>query len=73
MHNMFCILVKTFIMRQGLAAGLKVQIDRSERMNDAELAELRTDIKVVNPPDPLLSKHYPYVKFLKILKVHYCC
>lgn len=36
---------ETFDMRQGLAHDLKVKIDRAERMNESELAELRLDIK----------------------------
>ena len=34
-------------MRQGRASDLKVQIDRAERMNETELAELRGEIKVI--------------------------
>ncbi|XP_052812708.1 spermatogenesis-associated serine-rich protein 2-like isoform X2 [Mya arenaria] len=35
----------TFILRQGMAADLKVKIDRAERMNEAELTDLRAEIK----------------------------
>ena len=34
------------MMRQSLAAELKMKIDRAERMNEAELTDLRNEIKV---------------------------
>lgn len=42
---MFCVDV-VFRMRQVKAAELKVRVERAERLNNSELAELRADIKV---------------------------
>ena len=36
----------TFTMRQKQAAELKVKIDRADRLDDSQLADLRADIKV---------------------------
>ena len=39
-------LADTFTMRQTQAAGLKVKIDRADRLDDSQLADLRAEIKV---------------------------
>ena len=41
-----CVPEDVFTRRQGLAAVLKVKIDRADSMSETELAQLRTDIKV---------------------------
>lgn len=37
---------ETFTMRQKQAADLKVKIDRADRLDDSQLADLRAEIKV---------------------------
>ena len=39
----------TFAMRQSQAAELKVKIDRADRLDDSQLADLRAEIKVKPP------------------------
>ena len=43
---MICSPADTFAMRQTQAAELKVKIDRADRLNDSQLADLRAEIKV---------------------------
>ena len=45
-YNIYWISDDIFAMRQKRAVELKVKVDRSDNMNDQELSDLRSEIKV---------------------------